>query len=173
MGRAPLSTARGKERSQLIAARHACHLSQDEVAAKLQVSKTTVYRWEREGDVPQPLHLRELCGLYGKPAQELGFTAQELMLEEVAVAVQASNDAENEGERVLTSVRQPSFLSRLRRIVWRWPPGEARYQMLQGRILLELEDNEMHDDMSRREALRFLELIPADMLGLSQFNAVF
>jgi transcriptional regulator with XRE-family HTH domain len=173
MERAQLSTARSKERAQLIAARHERHLSQDEVASALQVSKTTVYRWEKEGDVPQPLHLRELCQLYGKPAQQLGFMAQELMFEEVAVAVQASNDAENEQGCVLTIFRQHHFLSRLMRIVWNWPPGDARYQMLQGLILLELEDNAMNDDMSRRDALRFLALIPADMLGLSQFNAVF
>jgi transcriptional regulator with XRE-family HTH domain len=173
MERARLSTAKGKERTQLIAARYARHLSQDEVAAKIQVSKVTVHRWEKEGDVPQPLHLRELCKLYGKTAQELGFPAQPPELEEAAVAVQTSNDAENqEEEGVLTAFRR-HHLSRVMRILWNWPAGDARYQMLQGLILLELEDNSMNDEISRRDALRFLALIPADMLGLSQFGAVF
>ena len=176
MERAQLSTARGKERAHLIAARHTCHLSQDEVAAKVQVSKVTVHRWEKEGDVPQPLHLRELCTLYGKTAQELGFTMQQLEPEKAVVDVQTISNTANEeveGECVLTTFRQHNFISRLMRIVWNWPPGDARYQMLQELILLEFEDNVMNDEMSRRDALRFLALIPADMLGLSQFGAVF
>ncbi len=175
MERAQLSTARDKERMQLIAARHARHLSQDEVAAKIQVSKVTVHRWEKEGDVPQPFHLRELCALYDKTAQELGFTVQQLGFEEAAVAVQTSNDAANaEAEiGVLTTFRQHNLISRLMRMVWDWSAGDARYQMLQGLILLELENNAMNDDMSRRDALRFLALVPVDMLGLSQFSAIF
>jgi transcriptional regulator with XRE-family HTH domain len=175
MERAQLSTARGKERTQLIAARHAHHLSQDEVAAKVQVSKVTVHRWEREGDVPQPLHLRKLCKLYGKTAPELGFTVQQLEPGEAVVDVQTINETEHEEaeeECVLTTFRQHNLISRLMRILWNWPPGDARYQMLQGLILLELEDNDMNDDMSRRDALRFLALVPVDMLGLSQFGAV-
>jgi transcriptional regulator with XRE-family HTH domain len=78
MVRALLSTATGKERPQLIAARHRKQMSQAEVAAKLQVNKSTVHRWEKEGDLPQPLHLRQLCDLYGVSARGLGFTAQEL-----------------------------------------------------------------------------------------------
>ena len=81
MRRAPLSTTTGRERTPLIAARHACHFSQDEVAAQLGVSKTTVHWWERAGDVPQPLHLRKLCDLYDKSARERGFPAQELRRE--------------------------------------------------------------------------------------------
>ncbi len=175
MERAPLSTDRGKERTQLIAARYACHLSQDEVAAKLGVSKVTVHRWEKEGDVPQPLHLRELCTLFGKSARELGFTMQQLEPQEAVVEGQTINgamSAEAEDEGVLTAFRQRNLISRLMRLVWNWPAGDARYQMLQGLILLELEDNSMNDDISRRDALRFLALVPVDLLGLSHLHPV-
>jgi len=170
MERAQLSTAQGKERLQLMAARERMHLSLEEVGEHLGVSKTTVYRWEKKGDIPQPYHLRELCKLYSMPARELGFD------ERYAVDVQTVNGREHgeaEEECVLTTFHQHNLISRLMRIVWNWPSGDARYQMLQVLILLELKDNDMNDDISRRDALRFLALVPADMLGLSQFGAVF
>jgi len=169
MERAQLSTVQGKERPQLIAARERMHLSLEEVAQHLGVSKSTVYRWEKKGDIPQPYHLRELCKLYGMSARELGFV-------ELTVDVQTINGAkheEAEDECVVTTFRQQNLISRLMRIVWNWLSGDARYQMLQSLILLELEDNDMNDDISRRDALRFLALVPADMLGLSQLCAVF
>lgn len=176
MGRAQLSTTTGKEWTQLIAARHACHLSQDEVAVQLGVSKVTVHRWEKAGDVPQPLHLRNLCGLFGKTAHELGFP--ELSLEQIenAATTQISTDPHHGakgGTSVLTAFRQHYLTSRLMAQVWNWPPGDARYQKLQRSILSELEGNAMSNNISRRDALRFLALVPVDMLGLSQFGAVF
>lgn len=170
MERAQLSTAQGKERPQLIAARERMHLSLEEVGGRLGVSKTTVYRWEKKGDIPQPYHLRELCTLFGMTARELGFE------EKYPVDVQTINSAESEEAeegRLLATFRQQNLISRLMRIVWNWPPEAARYQKLQSQITLELEDNCMNDDISRRDALRFLALVPADMLGLSQFYAVF
>lgn len=176
MERAQLSTTTGKERAQLIATRHACHLSQDEVAAQLGVSKVTVHRWEKAGDVPQPLHLRKLCSLFGKSAAELGFPEPPSECEEVVGVAQTNTDLNNEEEgevNVLTVFRQHHLTSRLMVRIWNWPPGDARYQKLQRLIVSELEDNAMNNEMSRRDALRFLALVPVDMLGLSQFGAVF
>ena len=172
MGRALVSTAKGKERTQLIAARHACHLSQDEVAAQLGVSKVTVHRWEKAGDVPQLLHLRNLCDLFGKSAADLGFPEP---AENVSVT-QTSTDAGREAEaeaNVLTAFRQHHLTSRLMIQIWNWPAGDARYQKLQWLLIAELEDNVMSNDISRRDALRFLALVPMDMLGLSPVGAVF
>lgn len=73
MERAQLSTATGKERPLLIAARVRAMYSLEEVAEKLGVTKSTVHRWEKKGDLPQPLHLRNLCELYKVTARELGF----------------------------------------------------------------------------------------------------
>ena len=109
MGRALVSTATGKERTQLIAARQACHLSQGEVAVQVGVSKVTVHRWERAGDVPQPLHLRRLCRLFGKSAHELGFPEPPLEQTEDVGATQTSTDQHHEaaGETsVLAAFRQ-------------------------------------------------------------------
>jgi transcriptional regulator with XRE-family HTH domain len=52
------------ERALLLAARNRLHLSQDEVAERIGVSKATIHRWEKKGDIPQPYHLRQLCDLY-------------------------------------------------------------------------------------------------------------
>jgi len=176
MGRAQLSTATGKERTQLIAARHARHLSQDEVAAQLGVSKPTVHRWEKAGDVPQPLHLRKLCDLFGKSAADLGFSEPPSEPTEDSSATQTSTDLYHEAERepsVLVAFRQRHLVSRLMIQIWNWPPDDARYQKLQWLILSELEGNAVSNDISRRDALRFLALVPVDMLGLSRFGAVF
>jgi transcriptional regulator with XRE-family HTH domain len=176
MVRAQLSTATSKERTLLIAARHAIHLSQDEVAAQLGVSKVTVHRWEKAGDVPQPLHLRNLCGLFGKSAHELGFPEPPPEQIEDAGVTQTSTGSYHEAEgedNAWAAFRQQHLTSRLMAQVWNWPPGDARYQKLQGSILSELEGNAMSNDISRRDALRFLALVPVDMLGLSQFSAVF
>ena len=176
MGRAQLSTMTGRERMQLMAARHACHFSQDEVAAQLGVSKTTVHRWERAGDVPQPLHLRKLCDLFGKSAADLGFPEPPTEPTENISATQTSTDPHHEAvaeANALTAFRQHHLTSRLMIQIWNWPPGDARYQKLQWLIIAELEDNAMSNELSRRDALRFLALVPMDMLGLSPFSAVF
>jgi transcriptional regulator with XRE-family HTH domain len=176
MGQSQLSTVSGKERTQLIAARHACHLSQDEVAARLGVSKTTVHRWERAGNIPQPLHLRNLCDLFGKSAADLGFPEPPPDLTESASVAPTSTDFDQEAteeEGVLAAFRQHHLISRLLIHVWNWPAGNTGYQRLQQFITAELEDNAMSTELSRRDALRFLALIPLDMLGLSRSRAVF
>ena len=72
------SQTRKKERPQLIAARKSIPLSQEEVAKSVKASKSAVHRWEKEGDVPQPEHLRSLRSLFGRSLQELGFTEAEV-----------------------------------------------------------------------------------------------
>ena len=176
MGRAQLSTTTGKERTQLIAARHACHLSQDEVAAQLGVSKVTVHRWEKAGDVPQPLHLRQICDLFGRSAADLGFPEPPPVPTESVSVIQTSTDLHHEvaeEANVLTTFRQHHLASRLMMYIWNWSPGDVRYQKLQWAIMAELEDNAMNSELSRRDALRFLALVPMDMLGLSPVRAVF
>jgi transcriptional regulator with XRE-family HTH domain len=170
MERAQLSTAQGKERPQLIAARERMHLSLEEVGERVGVSKTTVYRWEKKGDIPQPYHLRKLCTLFGMTARELGFDERDAL---DVQTIHSGEQEETEEARLLTAFRQQFLISRLMRIIWNWPPGDARYQKLQLPIIAELEDNNMNDAISRRDALRFLALVPVDMLSLSQFGAVF
>jgi transcriptional regulator with XRE-family HTH domain len=168
MERAQLSMADGKERKSLIAAREQLHLSQEEVAERLGVSKATVHRWEKKGDIPQPYHLRELCKLFEASARELGFD------EKYAVDGLHIDGLEEEIEEdVLVAFRKENSTSRLMSIVWNWSKRDTRYQMLQVAILMELEDNSMDDEISRRDALRFLALVPVDMLGLSQVGAAF
>src|SRR5579871_2836952 len=121
MERAQLSTARGTERTQLIAARERLHYSQAEVAQKLGVSKAAVHRWEKQGDVPQPLHLRELCLLYGMSARELGFP-------ERTVDVQTITDEKKRSEPdndVLEAFRKRHVLRRIEIMIWNWSGRDA------------------------------------------------
>jgi transcriptional regulator with XRE-family HTH domain len=167
MERAHLSTTvQGRARPELTAARERAHLSLDEVGGQVGVSKSTVYRWEKRGDIPQPLHIRALCTLFGVSSQELGFEEQH------AVDVQTIA-AEQEEENEFAAFCQQNLILRLMRIVWNWPPDDARYQMLQLLIIVELEDNSVNEEISRRDAFHFLAVVPAEMLGLSHFQAVF
>jgi transcriptional regulator with XRE-family HTH domain len=118
MRRAPLSTTTGRERTPLIAARHACHFSQDEVAAQLGVSKTTVHWWERAGDV-------SVTQTSTDPHHEAAAEAN-----------------------ALTAFRRHHLTSRLMIPIWNWPPGDARYQKLQWLIIAELEDNAMSNELT-------------------------
>ncbi|WP_376796386.1 helix-turn-helix transcriptional regulator [Thermogemmatispora sp.] len=164
---------RSKERVALIAARRAQMLTLEEVAERVGVSKATVYRWEKEGDVPQPLHLRKLCELFGKSAVELGFQELEVRVEREPVD---GTDCEpsGQGSEVLEGVRRECLPLRVLGLVWRWPAGEACYEQLQERLRAELEREAMNhqDEVSRREALRMLALAPIELLGLSQLGPV-
>lgn len=154
------------ERAQLLAARNHLHLSLQEVADALEVSKATIYRWEKKGDIPQPLHLRKLCDLYSMTAQELGFDDAVIGEQTIATLEESERDA-------LTAFRQQNSVLCLMRLVWNWPRRNARYQELQEAITLELEDNNtMDDSLSRRDALRILALLPIEMSGLSAFHSV-
>jgi transcriptional regulator with XRE-family HTH domain len=57
----------------LIFARHEKGWTQEEVAGQIEVTSSTIRRWEREGVFPEPIHLRKLVKLFGKSEQELGF----------------------------------------------------------------------------------------------------
>jgi transcriptional regulator with XRE-family HTH domain len=177
MERAQLSTAQGKERPQLVAARRRLHLSQEEVAERLGVSKVTVHRWEKEGGIPQPIHLRELCTLFGVSARELGFTAQELGFEETAEDGESGAQEQVEKqEDALAVFRRECLTARLLGMTWNWPRNDARYHPLQAAIIAELEENmdiTPDDFVSRRDAVRLMALVPIDILGLSRTGAVF
>jgi transcriptional regulator with XRE-family HTH domain len=170
MKRALLSTACEIARPQLIAARERQHLSQQEVAEKLGVSKSAVHRWEKKGDVPQPYHIRQLCDLYSMTARDLGFP-------EFTVDVQTITDGEHAQEPdndALDAFRRRHVLRRIEVMVWNWSRRNARYHVLQIATLAELkDDNTMDEVMSRRDVLRSLALLPIDMSKLSVRGAVF
>jgi transcriptional regulator with XRE-family HTH domain len=170
MERAQLSTARGKERTQLIAARKRLFLTQQDVADRLKVGKTTVHKWEKEGVVPQPEHLRALCDLYGVSPQELGFTVQELGLEEPSADVQTITEEHD----ALAAFREKDLSLRLDRVVGNWSRCDARYHLLQIAILMDLGDDNMnlHEEMNRRDALKRLVVASTDFLGLTAMHAV-
>jgi transcriptional regulator with XRE-family HTH domain len=170
MKRALLSTVWEKERPQLIAARERQHLSQEEVAQRLGVSKTTVYRWEKKGDIPQPLHIRQLCELYGMSARDLGFPE----FTDDVQTVTDSDPAQEPENDLLDAFRKRHVLRRIEIMIWNWSRRDARYHLLQAATLAELEDdNPMDAVMSRRDVLRSLALLPIDWSKLSVQGAVF
>src|ERR1700730_13007623 len=109
MTRATLAAASENQRPQLIAARERLHLSQQEVADKIGVSKATIHRWEKQGDIPQPFHLRQLCDLYGVSARELGFAELTADVQTVT-ALERMQEPDN---HALEAFRQRHMLGRL------------------------------------------------------------
>ncbi len=59
-------------RDALVRARRAAGLSQEELARRVGVDRATVQRWERGDTAPQPHHRRELAGVLGVTAGEIG-----------------------------------------------------------------------------------------------------
>jgi len=168
-----------KERPQLIAARKSIPLSQEEVAKRVLASKSAVHRWEKEGDVPQPEHLRGLRSLFGMSLRELGFTEAEvggalwLELEENGDDHEVMQRQEGPDDE-LTLFRKQNCISRFTSLVWSW--SSTDYRMLKSVIATELESGAttMTDDelLHRRDALKFLALVPVDLLGLSERSVV-
>src|SRR5438552_4197145 len=157
------------ERAQLSRARHQLQMSQQEVANRLGVSKAAVHRWEKEGDVPQPVHLRKLCELFGMTARSLGFDEAWVISDEQSVTTE---DLSGEHDP-LASFRAGFLPMRLLHLLWNWSDEYARYHTLQQALILELEDNTMTDELSRRDALRVLAMVPIEMSGLSAIAPVF
>src|SRR5436305_4498675 len=173
------SQTRKKERPQLIAARKSIPLSQEEVAKSVKASKSAVHRWEKEGDVPQPEHLRSLRSLFGRSLQELGFTEAEvggalwLELEENCDDHEVMQQQEGPDDELMI-FRKQHYISRFTSLGWSW--SSTNYRMLESVIATELESGAttMTDDelLHRRDAIKFLALVPVDLLGLSERNAV-
>ncbi|RAQ94315.1 helix-turn-helix transcriptional regulator [Thermogemmatispora tikiterensis] len=172
------SEGAGPLRQALIRARRARLLTLEEVAEAVGVSKATVCRWERAGDVPQPLHLRKLCHLFGLSPAQLGFRDEELGLSlpepvpptseplQVESVLLPSPPAEADA---LATARQQCLPLRLLGLVWRWPATDSPYQQLQILVSTELEKDAMNqNELTRRETLRLLALAPIELLGLSQ-----
>lgn len=57
----------------LIDARHACGWSQQDVADKIGVSYTSVFRWEQGLSKPHLYNQHNVCRLFGKSEEALGF----------------------------------------------------------------------------------------------------
>ncbi|WP_069802613.1 helix-turn-helix transcriptional regulator [Thermogemmatispora onikobensis] len=174
------SEGAGPLRQALIRARRARLLTLEEVAEAVGVSKATVCRWERAGDVPQPLHLRKLCQLFALSPAELGFRDEELGLSlplpapapptseplQVEPGPLPSPPAEADA---LAAARLQCLPLRLLGLVWRWPASDSHYQQLQILLCTELEKDAMNqNELTRRETLRLLALAPIELLGLSQ-----
>lgn len=51
--------------------RESRNLSQEDVARQLDVSVTTVYRWERGANPPQRKHARRLAEMFDVPVSEI------------------------------------------------------------------------------------------------------
>jgi transcriptional regulator with XRE-family HTH domain len=188
MERAQVSTGRNE---LLIAVREALG-SQEAVAALIGVDRMTIHRWEQGLSFPQPRRLRKLCQVTGKTAAELGF-AEEPPAEVEAPTTEESTEAEyttkwedmeqSEGPkdpellvgREYQDFWESSLVLRLFLCVKNYPRrSKARYHELQGLIALELGGNKMDtNELSRREALKFVAVMPVEVCGLSTLQPVF
>jgi transcriptional regulator with XRE-family HTH domain len=156
------------ERARLSTARNSKGWSQEYVASRLQVDRVTVQRWEQSKTTPQPYHLQQLCELFDKTAMELG------LVEEHLVLAQNTSASEETTDDAYSAFRASHSMLRLWHVVCTWPAHTARYHELQERLILELEDSSMTDDLiNRRDALRLLAALPIEICSLSAFRPVF
>ncbi len=65
-----------QRRDKLIEAREKKHWSREEAGKTLGIDHNTLYRWESGRTMPHGYHIRKLCEMYGKSAEELGLKEQ-------------------------------------------------------------------------------------------------
>ncbi|HEU5229296.1 MAG TPA: helix-turn-helix transcriptional regulator [Ktedonobacteraceae bacterium] len=154
------------ERARLSQARHKKFWTLEEAAERIGVDPASLSRWEKGKSFPQPVNVQRLCNAYGMTAQQLGL--EDEPLPEYGQNVLPVEDA-------LTLFQQQDLTLRLMRVVGQWNHQSTRYSVLQTLITQELEDS-MNEDpqaqLSRRDALRRLALLPVELLGLSAVGVV-
>src|SRR5581483_8283346 len=154
------------ERTRLSQARHKRFWTLEEAAERIGVDPASLSRWEKGKSSPPPVNVQRLCNAYGMTAQQLG-------LEDETLSGYGQNTPPVED--ALTPFQQQDLTLRLMRIVGQWSHQSARYSVLQTLITQELEQS-MNEDLqaqlTRRDALRRLALLPVELLGLSAMGAV-
>jgi len=154
------------ERARLSQARHKKLWTLEEAAERIGVDPASLSRWEKGKSSPPPVNVQRLCNAYGMTAQQLG-------LEDETLSGYGQNTPPVED--ALTPFQQQDLTLRLMRIVGQWSHQSARYSVLQTLITQELEQS-MNEDLqaqlTRRDALRRLALLPVELLGLSAMGAV-
>ena len=130
------------ERARLLKeARSDIGWSQEYVAEQVGVNRITVQRWASGETFPQQHHLKRLCKLFGKTAQELG------LVDETAPGVSPSvkTTVLPQVNDTYTAFQGNDLSMRLQTLVWSWLlcRNNARYHGLQTAIALalELKDN--------------------------------
>lgn len=140
------------ERRELVQARMQKGWTQKQAAEEIGVSESTVQRWERGECDPELFNIGRLSNVYGLSAEALGLSSTPTPAQQSPVV-----------ERSLPFQEQDLTL-RLLRIPWHHD-ADASYHDLQRQVGQELRH--MHDDVTRREALMRLALLPSEMAGIS------
>jgi transcriptional regulator with XRE-family HTH domain len=172
--------------SKLAQARIEHDLTQAKVAEYAGVDAVTVCRWEKGTCRPYARHVLKLCALFKKNAYELGLAEDEPHDEPQEVPAPIVLPARPKEANPFAKYFERDIELRLQYIVFDWlyreKPAGSSCAMLQYRISQELESdismNEHPDkneqpqqnrgfaDLSRRDALRRLALLPIQALGL-------
>ncbi len=160
------------EREKLIQARAGKCWTLEEAAEQIGVDCNTVYRWEHSLSTPSGRNLRQLCEVYGVSALELGFNNG---------YVTASHDSVPPARITLPASEEKAhvFLETdltMRLLALAFTPQHNLLE-LQDTMARIIEDHDMktNDDdaqISRREALRRLALLPLLTLKLSALQSV-
>jgi transcriptional regulator with XRE-family HTH domain/tetratricopeptide (TPR) repeat protein len=171
--------------SPLAQARIVRGLTQPQVAEHAEVDTATVCRWEKGVNHPYPRHVKKLCDLFGKTAQELGlipFEPEEIVPPAVAVE---SRPRESGSTIAFTKFFQNDLELRLQCLISDWlsyRKSTDTCAVLQYQLSLQLEgsmfmneqqpqQNREGVDRARRDALRRMALVPIHVLGLGVLGA--
>lgn len=138
--------------SLLAQARYDKGWSQEHLAERMGVSSVTVSRWEQGGSTPHQRHLVQLCKIFNKTPQELGFGISQSLQRQQNAEIPDTDDGK---ETSYVTWRSQTPYARLMNIIWNWP-RTARYHELQMLISLEYEDNMTENPIDRRNALFLL-----------------
>ena len=154
------------ERARLSQVRHKKFWTLEEAAERVGVDVNTLHKWEKGKAIPRAYNLQRLCHAYGMTAQQLGL--EDEPLSEDGQHIPPVKDG-------LTPFQQQDLTLRLIRIVGQWNHQNTRHSVLQTQITQELEHS-MNEDpqaqLTRRDALRRLALLPVELLGLSAVGVV-
>lgn len=166
------------ERTQLIEARIRKHWTLEKAAEQLEVDTDTVCRWEKGKTNPRGYNLQRICEVYGMSAAHLGLAnaaSPDDSAGEMSVFSEAIAPCDDDG--VLAELLRQDLSLRLIKLVWTWPRSNHHYEELQRRIMKETEQfssiaSDAEHPMTRRDALRRLALLPAEMYGLTALSGV-
>jgi len=163
--------------------------SQEKAAAECKVSRTTYIRWEHEGQSPHGYNLTEACQAFKMTAYQLGFakapspsiqqfSARTREIEEtrqnetVSLTTFRQHPVPEETDEQIPSIDTDLFTISIMALVLHQQQTQGDVDELSLSVKQALEENVPHmhrgQDVSRREALKFIVHVPLAIYGLTR-----
>ncbi len=157
------------ERERLKAARYHKGWSQEQAAEQVGVSRNTLSRWEQGLTDPYPIHRQKLCAIYQATAAALNLDGAQHAKDQPVLSSTTLTTATDD---MLAMLRKQTLALCFMKNVNNWPRRNTRYDELQSLLMQAIEEHKRVNSqpdhrVTRRDALRFLALLPIEMCELS------